>query len=104
MKEAFDRWETESAKVWARTDLSLEEKHAEEERLFRAVEQSDEAIQNPDPEIMEQRRMFINYNKLQGFYGMNWRYSPEFKQAYRIFKEEGLADNPIRLAHTPWSA
>lgn len=44
--------------------------------------------------------MFINHNKLQGFYSMNWRYSPEFEQAYRIFEEEELADNPIRLAHT----
>ena len=30
---------------------------------------------------------------------MNWRYSPEFKQAYRIFEEEGLGDNPLIIAN-----
>lgn len=76
---------------------STENFHAYKKELEK---KADEAIQNPDPELMEQRRMFINHNRLQGFYGMNWRYSPEFEQAYRIFEEEGLADNPIRIAHT----
>ena len=98
--EAMDRYETESEKVWVRTDLTTEEKHAEDERLWRAVEQADEAIQNPDPEIMAERRLIMRHKKLAGFYAQDYRYRPEFEQAYRIFEEEGIADNPIRLAHT----
>lgn len=98
--EAMDRYETESEKVWARTDLTTEEKHAEDGRLWRAVEQADEAIQNPDPEIMAERRIIRRHKKLAGFYAQDYRYRPEFEQAYRIFEEEGIADNPIRLAHT----
>ena len=98
--DALDRYETESEKVWARTDLTTEEKHAEDERLWRAVEQADEAIQNPDPEIMAERRLIMRHKKLAGFYAQDYRYRPEFEQAYRIFEEEGAGDNPIRLSHT----
>lgn len=56
-KKSDDLWHSISDRedeIWARTDLPIEEKHDEEEKLFRAVEQADEAIQNPDPEIEEQ--------------------------------------------------
>ena len=98
--EAMDRYETESEKVWARTDLTTEEKHAEDERLWRAVEQADEAIQNPAPEIMAERRLIMRHKKLAGFYAQDYRYRPEFEQAYRIFEEEGAGDNPLRIANT----
>ena len=98
--EAMDRYETESEKVWARTDLTTEEKHAEDGRLWRAVEQADEAIQNPDPEIMAERRLIMRHKKLAGFYAQDYRYRPEFEQAYRIFEEEGAGDNPVQIADT----
>ncbi len=98
--EAADQWETESEKVWARTDLTPEEKHAEDERLWRAVELADQRYHTGDPEIEEQRRIIMRHKKLDGFYKQTYRYLSEFEQAYRIFEEEGIADNPIRLAHT----
>ena len=37
---------------------------------------------------------------MAGFYEQQYRYRPEFEQAYRIFEEEGAGDNPIRIADT----
>ena len=42
--------------------------------------------------------MLINHDLLQGFYNSQYSYSPEFEQAYHIFKEEGPGDNPLRIA------
>ena len=85
-----------SREIWARTDLSLEEKHAADDKLWQEME----AAREPDPEIMAERRIIMRHKKLDGFYKQAYRYLPEFEQAYRIFEEEGIADNPIRLAHT----
>ena len=98
--EAVDRWEKESAKIWGRTDLSFEEKHAEEEKLIRAVELADQKYNDGDPKIEEQRRIIMRHKRLAGFYKQDYRYRPEFEQAYRIFEEEGLANNPIQIADT----
>ena len=94
--EAVDRYETESEKVWARTDLTREEKEKASSHLRLDVEEA----RNPDPEIMAERRLIMRHKRLAGFYKQHYRYFPEFEQAYRIFEEEGIADNPIRLAHT----
>ena len=103
-KKSTERWleitDKEAREIWARTDLTTEEKHAEDERLWRAVEQADEAIQNPDPEIMAERRIIMRHKRLDGFYKQHYRYRPEFEQAYRIFEEEGAGDNPLRIANT----
>ena len=98
--EAFETYETESEKVWARTDLTPEEKHAEEERLWRAMELADQRYHTGDPEIEEQRRIIMRHKMLDGFYKQTYRYLPEFEQAYRIFEEEGAGDNPVRIADT----
>ncbi len=98
--EAFETYEAESEKVWARDDLTTEEKQAEDERLWRAIELADQRYHNGDPEIEEQRRIIMRHKRLDGFYKQAYRYSPEFEQAYRIFEEEGVGDNPIRIAHT----
>ena len=98
--EAVARWETESEKVWARDDLTTEEKQAEDERLWRAIEQADQRYHNGDPEIEEQRRIIMRHKQLAGFYEQHYRYLPEFEQAYRIFEEEGAGDNPLRIANT----
>ena len=42
----------------------------------------------------------MRHKQLAGFYEQNYRYLPEFEQAYRIFEEEGAGDNPIRIADT----
>ena len=98
--DAFETYEAESEKLWARTDLTPEEKHAEDERLFCVVELADEAIQNPDPEIMADWRVIMRHKRLDGFYKQDYHYRPEFEQAYRIFKEEGAGDNPVQIADT----
>ena len=95
--EVLDRYETESEKVWARDDLSLEEKHALEDKLYR--EEVEEA-EKPDPEIMAERRIIMRHKRLDGFYKQLYRYLPEFEQAYRIFEEEGAGDNPVQIADT----
>ena len=95
--EAMDRWLVESDEIMARDDLSLEEKHALEDKLYR--EEVEEA-EKPDPEIMAERRLIMRHKRLAGFYEQNYRYLPEFEQAYRIFEEEGIADNPLRIANT----
>ena len=84
------------AEIWARTDLTREEKEKARTQLRLDVE----AARSPNPEIMAERRVIMRHKKLAGFYKQHYRYRPEFEQAYRIFEEEGLADNPIRLAHT----
>ena len=85
-----------SREIWARTDLSLEEKHAADDRLYREME----AAREPDPEIMAERRIIERHKNLAGFYKQAYRYSPEFEQAYRIFEEEGAGDNPVQIADT----
>ncbi len=85
-----------SQEIWARTDLSLEEKHAAEDKLYREVEEAEK----PDPEIMAERRVIMRHKRLAGFYEQNYRYLPEFEQAYRIFEEEGAGDNPVQIADT----
>ena len=95
--EAMDRWLVESDEIMARDDLSLEEKHALEDKLYR--EEVEEA-EKPDPEIMAERRIIMRHKQLDGFYKQAYRYAPEFEQAYRIFEEEGAGDNPVRIADT----
>ena len=85
-----------SREIWARTDLSLEEKHAADDKLYREME----AAREPDPEIMAERRVIMRHKKLAGFYKQHYRYLPEFEQAYRIFEEEGAGNNPLRIANT----
>ena len=85
-----------SREIWARTDLSLEEKHAADDKLWQEME----AAREPDPEIMAERRIIDRHKKLAGFYKQHYRYLPEFEQAYRIFEEEGAGDNPLRIANT----
>ena len=59
-----------------------------------------EAAREPDPEIMAERRIIMWHKRLAGFYKQQYRYRPEFEQAYRIFEEEGAGDNPLRIANT----
>ncbi len=94
--ELKDRNMEKEDDIWARNDLTPEEKYQECYKLYLEVEEA----RNPDPEIMAERKIIMRHKRLAGFYEQNYRYSPEFEQAYRIFEEEGLADNPIRLAHT----
>ena len=56
------------AEIWARTDLTTEEKHAEDDKLFRAVELADQKYNNGDPEIEEQWRIIMRHKRLDGFY------------------------------------
>ena len=85
-----------SREIWARTDLSLEEKHEADDKLYWEME----AAREPDPEIMAERRIIMRHKWLAGFYEQHYRYLPEFEQAYRIFKEEGAGDNPVQIADT----
>ena len=85
-----------SREIWARTDLSLEEKHAADDKLWQEME----AAREPDPEIMAERRVIMRHKRLAGFYKQHYRYYPEFEQAYRIFEEEGAGNNPVQIAHT----
>ena len=98
--EAMDKYDAEVDKLWARTDLTREEKEKADYELFRAVELADQKYHEGDPEIMEQRRIIKRHKRLAGFYEQHYRYAPEFEQAYRIFEEEGAGDNPIRIANT----
>ena len=99
-KKSTERWleitDKEAREIWARTDLTREEKEQAEDKLWQEFEE----FEKPDPEIMAERRVIMRHKRLDGFYKQHYRYLPEFEQAYRIFEEEGLADNPIRLAHT----
>ena len=98
-KKSGELWHSipdREAEIWARTDLTREEKEKASDQLRLDVEEA----RNPDPEIMAERLVIMRHKRLDGFYKQHYRYLPEFEQAYRIFEEEGLADNPIRLAHT----
>ena len=99
-EKSTERWleitDKEAREIWARTDLTREEKEKAEDKLWQEFEE----FEKPDPEIMAERRIVDRHKRLDGFYKQHYRYLPEFEQAYRIFEEEGLADNPIRLAHT----
>ena len=52
------------------------EKRLEEDRLFAEMEKAVEEAGKPDPEIMEQWQILINPNLPQGFYNIQYRYSP----------------------------
>ena len=98
-KKSGELWHSipdREAELRARTDLTREEKEKASSQLRLDVEEA----RNPDPEIMAERRVIMRHKRLAGFYKQHYRYFPEFEQAYRIFEEEGLADNPIRIAHT----
>ena len=99
-EKAAERWleitNKEARKIWARTDLTREEK----EKASIQFRLDIEAARKPAPEIMAERLVIDRHKRLDGFYKQHYRYLPEFEQAYSIFQEEGLADNPIRLAHT----
>ncbi len=83
-------------KVYERDDLSLEEKHKEEDNIRQEVKNA----RKPDPEIMEQWRLLNRHKQLADFYEQQYPYLPEFGQAYRIFEEEGARENPIQIADT----
>ena len=99
-EKATERWleitDKDMPEIWARTDLTTEEKHAAEDKLWQEFEESE----NPSPEIMAERRIIMRHKMLAGFYEQHYRYLPEFEQAYRIFEEEGAGDNPVRIADT----
>ena len=98
-KKGSELWHERGEKsraIWARTDLSLEEKHAADDKLWQEME----AAREPDPEIMAERRIIMRHKRLAGFYKQHYRYLPEFEQAYRIFEEEGAGDNPVQIADT----
>ena len=99
-EKSTERWleitDKDAREIWARTDLTREEKKQAEDKLWQEFEE----FEKPAPEIMAERRIIERHKKLAGFYEQHYRYLPEFEQAYRIFEEEGLADNPIRIAHT----
>ncbi len=98
-EEAEARYDRETHEIWSMGDeMTTDEKHAACKKL--RIEKEKEAAGKLDPEIEEQRRVILRHKQLAGFYEQNYRYAPEFEQAYRIFEEKGIADNPIRLAHT----
>lgn len=66
----------------------------------RQLKEEIRAVYEPDPEITEQRRILYNHNLLQKFYNSDDRYSPGFEQSYYIFKEEGVGDDSLQIAHT----
>ena len=50
--------------IWARDDLSLEEKHKEEDNIRQEVKNA----RKPDPEIKEQQRILKRHKRLADFY------------------------------------
>ena len=98
VKEAKARYDAKDEECWKyQNDPELRYKLREERHnLWIAMEEAGKL----DPEIKEQQRILDRHKQLAGFYAQEYRYRPEFEQAYRIFEEEGIADNPIRLAHT----
>ena len=94
---AEDRYDRKTHEIWSMGDeMTTDEKHAACKKLRIEKEKAGKL----DPEIEEQRRIMVRHKRLAGFYKQHYRYYPEFEQAYRIFEEEGLDANPIRLAHT----
>ena len=59
-----------SREIWARTDLSLEEKHAADDKLYREIE----AARELDPEIMAERLIIERHKRLAGFYKQHYRF------------------------------
>ena len=57
-------------------------------------------LRKMEPEIMVERRIIMRHKRLASFYKQDYRYRPEFEQSYRIFEEEVLTDDPIRIADT----
>ena len=97
--EAEAKYMMKIHEIWSMGDeMTTDEKHAACKKL--RIEMEKEKAGKLDPEIEEQRRIIMRHKRLAGFYKQHYRYYPEFEQAYRIFEEEGLADNPIRIAHT----
>ena len=93
-KKANELWhgmEAKSREIWARDDLSSDEKYRECYKLYLEVEEAEK----PDSEIEEQRRIIMRHKQLADFYEQNYRYLPEFEQVYRIFEEDGAGDNPL---------
>ena len=76
-EKATERWleitDKDMPEIWTRTDLSLEEKHAAEDKLWQEFEESE----NHDPEIMAERRIIERHKNLAGFYKQAYRYSPD---------------------------
>ena len=98
VKEAQAKYDAKDEECWKhQNDPELRYKLREERHnLWIAIEEA----RKIDPKIKEQQRILKRHKRLAGFYAQDYRYRPEFEQAYRIFEEEGIADNPIRLAHT----
>ena len=94
--ELKDRNRDKEDDIWARNDLTPEEKYQECYKLYLEIEE----VRKPAPEIMAERRIIMRHKRLAGFYEQNYRYLPEFEQAYRIFEEEGAGDNPVQIADT----
>ena len=98
-KKSGELWHSipdREAEIWARTDLTREEKEKASTQLRLDVEEA----KKPDPEIMAERRIIMRHKMLAGFYAQAYRYLPEFEQAYHIFEEEGAGDNPVQIADT----
>ncbi len=96
-EEAEDRYDRKTHEIWSMGDeMTTDEKHEAARKLWQEVEESGKH----DPEIMAERRVIDRHKRLAGFYAQDYRYLPEFEQAYRIFEEEGAGDNPIRIANT----
>ena len=98
VKEAKARYDAKDEECWKyQNDPELRYKLREERHnLWIAMEEA----RKLDPEIKEQQRILYRHKQLAGFYAQEYRYRPEFEQAYRIFEEEGAGDNPLRIANT----
>ena len=94
--ELKDRNRDKEDDIWARNDLTPEEKYQECYKLYLEIEE----VRKPAPEIMAERLVIMRHKRLDGFYKQHYRYLPEFEQAYRIFEEEGAGDNPVQIADT----
>ncbi len=98
VKEARARYDAKDEECWKyQNDPELRYKLREERRLLWIAMEEARKI---DPKIKEQQRILKRHKRLAGFYEQQYRYRPEFEQAYRIFEEEGAGDNPIRIADT----
>ena len=98
VKEAKARYNAKDEECWKyQNDPELRYKLREERRLLGiAIEEA----RKIDPKIKEQQRILDRHKQLAGFYAQEYRYRPEFEQAYRIFEEEGAGDNPIQISDT----
>ena len=98
VKEAKAKYDAKDEECWEhQNDPELRYKLREERRLLWIAMEEARKI---DPKIKEQQRILYRHQQLAGFYAQEYRYRPEFEQAYRIFEEEGAGDNPLRIANT----